>query len=213
MARTKGLVSQSIYDVSQRKPLDARMLVTKRVDLITPDIWIPTDMDRQMSYNGMITAVNGDGEYNGIYYLADRTLITEENYNAYLSALAAGEDVEAYFSMWNKLAELSQFADLAARVADLENAAESGKVDLTPIKNDVSTLMTSVANMEEVTVATSTDLPTVGKECIVYIIVDEDKRYLWSNSMVCYYEYIPEYKEIQVIHGGSSIDFNLQQGM
>jgi hypothetical protein len=103
MARVKGGLFTTSLDVSKRFPLDSRMLVTKREDLINPSIWITNTLTTEATYNGMIVSVNSDGEYNGVYYLIDRTAVTADNYAAYKTALAAGEDVESYFSMWKKL--------------------------------------------------------------------------------------------------------------
>jgi hypothetical protein len=72
-----------------------------------------------MCYNGMITAVNSDGDNNGIYYLVDRNAITEENYNAYTEAAAAGNDTTSYFTMWIKLGELSDIQILVKRIDDI----------------------------------------------------------------------------------------------
>lgn len=103
MARVKGGLFTSTLDVNKRFPLDSRMLVTKREDLINPTIWITNTLTTESTYNGMIVSVNSDGEYNGVYYLIDRTAITADNYAAYKTALTAGESVDTYFSMWKKL--------------------------------------------------------------------------------------------------------------
>lgn len=103
MARVKGGLFTTILDVNKRFPLDSRMLVTKREDLINPAIWITNTLTTESTYNGMIVAVNSDGEYNGVYYLTNRTAITADNYSAYKTAFANGENVETYFSMWKKL--------------------------------------------------------------------------------------------------------------
>jgi hypothetical protein len=104
MARVKGGLFEGVLDVNKRFPLDSRMLVTRREDLINPKIWVTNTLTTEATYNGMIVAVNSDGEYNGVYYLIDRKAITADNYSAYQAALEAGEDVEIYFSMWKKLA-------------------------------------------------------------------------------------------------------------
>lgn len=104
MARIKGGKLTVIYDSSKRQPLDARMLVTKKADLINPDIWVAAGTANNSLFNGLIVAVNNDGEATGVYYLTDRLLITAENYSNYQTALAAGEDTAQYFSMWKKLA-------------------------------------------------------------------------------------------------------------
>lgn len=105
MARVKGGYLGGTYDIPKKQPLDSRMLVTKRVDLINPSVWKTNGSTTGESghYNGMIVSVSSDGIYSGVYYLTDRTAITEENYDAYKASLTAGEDVERYFSMWTKL--------------------------------------------------------------------------------------------------------------
>ena len=103
MGRVKGGLFTTLLDVNKRFPLDSRMLVSKREDLINPTVWVTNTLTTEATYNGMIVAVNTDGEYNGVYYLIDRMAITADNYSAYKTALSAGEDVEKYFSMWKKL--------------------------------------------------------------------------------------------------------------
>ena len=105
MARVKGGYLGGTYDLPKKQPLDSRMLVTKRADLINPAIWRTNGSTTGESghYTGMIVSVSSDGLYSGVYYLTDRAAITDENYAAYKTALAAGEDVEIYFSMWTKL--------------------------------------------------------------------------------------------------------------
>lgn len=112
MARVKGGYLSGTYDTPKKQPLDSRMLVTKRVDLINPSVWKTNGSTTGETgyYNGMIVAVSSDGIYNGVYYLSDRTALTEENYAAYKDALAAGEDVEHYFSMWIKLGTLDDLS-------------------------------------------------------------------------------------------------------
>lgn len=112
MARVKGGLFTNLLDVNKRFPLDTRMLVTKRADLINPTIWITNTLKTEATYNGMIVAVNSDGEYNGVYRLTDRTAITQENYDRYLGAFEAGENIEDYFLMWEKLADANELKDL-----------------------------------------------------------------------------------------------------
>ena len=103
MARIKGGLFTTVLDVNKRFPLDSRMLVSKREELINPSIWVTNTLTTESTYNGMIVAVNSDDEYNGVYYLTNRTAITADNYSAYQTALSNGENVETYFSMWKKL--------------------------------------------------------------------------------------------------------------
>ena len=105
MGRVKGGLFTTLLDVNKRFPLDSRMLVTKRADLINPKVWTTNTLTTESTYNGMIVAVNSDGEYNGVYYLTNRAAITADNYAAYQAALAAGENVEVYFQMWTKLSD------------------------------------------------------------------------------------------------------------
>lgn len=112
MSRVKGGLFTATLDVSKRFPLDSRMLVTKREDLINPKTWITNTLSTEATYNGMIVSVNSDGEYNGVYYLRDRKAITADNYSAYQAALKASEDVNPYFSMWTKLGTLDDITKI-----------------------------------------------------------------------------------------------------
>ena len=105
MARVKGGYLGGTYDVPNKQPLDSRMLVTKRADLINPSVWKTNGSTSGEfgHYNGMIVSVNSDGNNNGVYYLTNRSAITSENYSAYTAAVMMGEDIETYFSMWKKL--------------------------------------------------------------------------------------------------------------
>lgn len=99
MARIKGGKTTVIYDTTKRQPLDSRMLVNKRADLINPTIWITNASATDAMFNGMIVAVNNDTTFNGIYYLLNRLLVTAENYANYQDAVASGENIEPFFSM------------------------------------------------------------------------------------------------------------------
>jgi hypothetical protein len=128
MARVKGGYLGGTYDIPKKQPLDSRMLVTKREDLINPSVWKTNGSTTGETghYNGMIVAVNSDGIYTGVYYLTDRTAITDENYATYKDSLAAGEDVESYFSMWTKLGtltELREYVEEQIKNINLSNIA------------------------------------------------------------------------------------------
>lgn len=109
MARVKGGLFTSTLDVSKRFPLDSRMLVSKKEDLINPSVWLTNTLATESTYDRMIVSVNGDGNNNGVYVLTNRKAITEENFNAYKAALNSGEDVSSYFSMWTKLLDGAEF--------------------------------------------------------------------------------------------------------
>lgn len=142
MARVKGGYLGGVYDIPKKQPLDSRMLVTKRVDLINPSVWKTNGSTTGEfgHYNGMIVAVNSDGVYNGIYYLTDRAAITDENYAAYKGALAAGENVEHYFSMWTKLGALGDIEtvekNLKELIANINSATNLVPVDGTLVIAD-----------------------------------------------------------------------------
>lgn len=140
MARVKGGLFTSTLDVSKRFPLDSRMLVTKREDLINPTIWITNTLTTEATYNGMIVSVNSDGVYNGVYYLKDRTAVTADNYTAYKTALAASEDVESYFSMWTKLGTLDDLAAIEKELNTIKEQIGSSSTTggLTPVDGTIS---------------------------------------------------------------------------
>ena len=147
MARVKGGYLGGIYDIPKKQPLDSRMLVTKKVDLINPSTWktggSPTGEFGH--YNGMIVAVNSDGIYNGVYYLTNRNAITEDNYAAYKVALAAGEDVSSYFAMWTKLGTLDELDDIQSKIGEVPEgktlvdliADAAGACNLVPVDGTI----------------------------------------------------------------------------
>lgn len=127
MARVKGGLFTGVLDVNKRFPLDSRMLVAKREDLINPKTWIVNTLSTESTYNIMIVSVNSDGEYNGVYYLCDRKAITADNYSAYKTALETGKDVNPYFSMWMKLGTLNDLATIEKKLKALIGNIPEGK--------------------------------------------------------------------------------------
>jgi hypothetical protein len=119
MARVKGGLFTGMLDVNKRFPLDSRMLVSKREDLINPAVWKTNTLNTEATYNAMIVSVNSDGEHNGVYYLLDRKAITAENYSAYKTALAANKDINPYFFMWMKVSTLADLAVIENRLQEL----------------------------------------------------------------------------------------------
>ncbi len=131
MARVKGGYLGGTYDIPKKQPLDSRMLVTKRADLINPSVWKTNGSTTGEfgHYNGMIVAVNSDGDNNGVYYLTNRTAITSENYSAYQSALNMGADIESYFSMWYKLCESTDLEDIKTELkAYMDKTTDYGEI-------------------------------------------------------------------------------------
>ena len=127
MARVKGGLFTGMLDVNKRFPLDSRMLVARREDLINPATWTTNTLTTEATYNSMIVSVNLDGENNGVYYLIDRKLITADNYSAYKTALQAGEDVDSYFSMWMKLGTLDDVAAVEKNLKEVIGNIPEGK--------------------------------------------------------------------------------------
>ena len=135
MARVKGGLFTGMLDVNKRFPLDSRMLVSKREDLINPKTWIVNTLTTEATYNSMIVSVNADGEYNGVYYLLDRKAITADNYAAYKTALSANKDTNPYFFMWMKLSTLADIAVIESRLQELRGYIDEqvGSIDLSHI--------------------------------------------------------------------------------
>lgn len=127
MARVKGGLFTSTLDVNKRFPLDSRMLVSKREDLINPTTWITNTLTTEATYNSMIVSVNSDGKHNGVYYLLDRQAITADNYSAYQTALDSGEDINPYFSMWMKLGTLDDVMTVENNLKELIGEMPEGK--------------------------------------------------------------------------------------
>lgn len=172
MARVKGGLFTTTLDVNKRFPLDSRMLVTKREDLINPTIWITNTLTTESTYNGMIVAVNSDGEYNGVYYLTNRTAITADNYSAYKTALANGENVDTYFSMWKKLGTLDDVITVENKIkeliADIKPSMNLVPVDGTIVISNteddnkaIGVAIASIANNALVAVEGGLFVPTV----------------------------------------------------
>lgn len=154
MSRFKGTVITATYATSKRFPLDSRQLVSLKTDLIDPASWqLSTTQTNNAVYNGMITAVAGDG----IYVLNDRTAITADNYAAYQAAVAAGTDVASYFSMWTKIASVETVENLVATVS---SAVEAVVADLAKLTERVVANETAIAELE----GTVTEMGTLVNE-------------------------------------------------
>lgn len=135
MARVKGGLFTGMLDVNKRFPLDSRMLVSKREDLINPQTWITNTLTTEATYNVMIVSVNSDGEHNGVYYLLDRKAITTDNYSAYKTALAENKDTNQYFFMWMKLSTIADVAVIESRLQELSDYVDEqvGSIDFSNI--------------------------------------------------------------------------------
>ena len=148
MARVKGGYLAGVYDVPNKQPLDSRMLVTKKADLINPSVWKTggSATSELGHYNGMIVSVNSDGVNNGVYYLNDRNAITADNFAAYKTALAAGEDINSYFSMWTKLGSLD---DIAAVSPTIALTPVDGTIVIQSAENGGKSIGVSIAQVDD----------------------------------------------------------------
>ena len=81
MSRNNGLFNlDGNLEVRIARPLDARFLTKKKVDLIDPDNWKSTD-ERAYTYKGMIVSVIDDtNSNNGIYRLKDDDYTVSSNW-------------------------------------------------------------------------------------------------------------------------------------
>lgn len=125
MARTKGTPISLIYEVSQRKPFDARQLVSTKSELTKESTWLPSGATLTNAYTGMITAVAADtiASNNGVYYLKDRTALTSED-------------------SWVKLAEIADLVDLQTAIDEIRETI-SGLGDNGLSEEDVNGLIES----------------------------------------------------------------------
>lgn len=131
MARVPGTFTiSSNYDVSVKKPFDARMLVPTYADLTLKSNWqivettsSGTTKTSFIAYNGMLVAVadKTDVANSGLYMLFD----TDGGKNP---------DVEDINS-WLKIGETSDISDFVARLSNIET--ELGNIDerLTALEN------------------------------------------------------------------------------
>ena len=198
MGRTKGALFTSSLDVNKRFPLDARMLVKYREDLINPDEWIVRTLTTDSTYNGMIVAVNSDGANNGVYVLIDRTLITQENYSNYKAAKDADENVEPYFAMWRRLANLDQLDELSARIKALEETGTGGGGGTGDVTKEE--LEDAIADAKEIRVNNIAELPNVGSKDTFYKCSADGYTYIWNGTN---YEKFALY-EVRMIDGGNA---------
>jgi hypothetical protein len=162
MARVKGGLFTGMLDVNKRFPLDSRMLVSKREDLINPTVWKTNTLNTEATYNVMIVSVNSDGEHNGVYYLIDRKAITEKNYSAYKAALAANKDTSPYFFMWMKLSTLADIAVIESRLQELR-----GYIDEQVESIDLSHIALRRDNDYNYKKIENTFIPENGEVCFV----------------------------------------------
>lgn len=187
MARTRvlGAVTRdSNYEVSVKKPLDARSLVKTYDDLLNVDNWVNAN-GGPIVYNGMIVAVwlnTTDPTKNGIYFLHDSTVTN-----------AKGTPDVTKETSWHKIGGIDDLPGLADQVTALQSELETIKSDV----DDLQYSATEVVNLKA-------DLPETGMPGKIYVVTEEAMTYVWYNN-----DYLPvgdggDNKEIKIIHGGSA---------
>lgn len=198
MARVKGGKLTATYDSTKRQPLDSRMLVTKRADLINPAVWVTSDSSTDALFNGLIVAVNTDGDYNGVYYLADRLQITDENYANYQAAVEAGTDLDVYFTMWIKLAKLDEVTALVERITAIETNGVGGGISQ-------ETLDQAIDDAKTIRVHSIYELPNVGAKDTFYLCESDGVTYTYNEGTGAFDKFAV--REIKEIDGGDAHSF------
>lgn len=190
MARTRvlGAINRDTnYEVSAKKPLDARSLVKTYNDLTNIDNWVNSS-GNPIVYNGMIVAVwlnTADPSKNGIYFLHDAAVTS-----------AKGTPDVTKETSWHKIGGIDALPDIADQVTALQGELET-------IKSDVDELQDSAT----VVVNAFDALPKPGIAGKIYVVTEDAMTYVWYNN-----DYLPvgdgggDAEEIQVIHGGRAAD-------
>jgi hypothetical protein len=93
MARNKGTFNFSNnFEVLNKAPLDARIVVGTKANLIDPSIWRDA-ANLVWLYKGIVVSVTSDTstDNNGLYFLTDETQYTDYNYWVKLGAATAAD--------------------------------------------------------------------------------------------------------------------------
>ena len=127
MARVIGAIeASSNYELTIRKPFDARAIVPKFEDLTTESNWLNSS-SKSIAYNGMLVAVvnTSDTTNNGVYYFFDPKFTT----------LKGGTVTSS--DNWHKLCDLSELNEIEGRVAALESNLGVTTDDITDAINSL----------------------------------------------------------------------------
>lgn len=182
MARTRVIGAtnrDSNYEVTARKPLDARSLVKTYDDLTNIDNWVNTS-GNSIVYNGMLVAVwlnNDDTSKNGIYLLHDPNVTSTKGDKSI-------PNVENEAN-WHKLVDANGLAATLTEIDERLTALEEQESDV-------------------LTFGYRSGFPAIGEVNKLYVAADEGKSYVWFNDA-----YLPvsgggDYEEPEVIYGGDS---------
>lgn len=168
------------YEIQVRKPFDARTLVTSYGDLLTKSNWIKEGTESQIvAYNGMIVAVadTSDTSKNGIYFLFDVECTT------YLKSPDVTNEAN-----WIKVGETTDISDFVARISNIEEELVDFDDRITELENKVVE-----------TYGYRSGFPTTGVEGRLYVAVDEQRTYVWTNA-----EFVPVGANPDIIYGGKA---------
>lgn len=121
-----GFNMSSNYEVSIKKPLDARSLVSDYEALLLKSNWV-SSANKPIAYNGMLVAVanTSDTSKNGLYFLFDPNCT---------SALKSPDVTVA--ANWIKIGETSEINDFVSRLNTIEQALSSFDSRLTTLEQD-----------------------------------------------------------------------------
>lgn len=93
MARNKGTFNFAAnFEVLNKAPLDARLVVDTKANLISPSIWQDPNSNVWL-YKGIVISVVSDPsiENNGLYFLTDETQYTDYNYWLKINQIASSD--------------------------------------------------------------------------------------------------------------------------
>ena len=190
MARVKGMIARSTnYEVTIKKPLDARSLVKTYEDLLSESNWL-NGSGNSIAYNGMLVAVanTSDISKNGLYFLFDINCTTG----------LKSPDVTSEAN-WLKIGETSDIGDLAERISQIDN--------------DLSSRIDALEEDTTHTYGYRKDFPEVGQQNHMYIANDEHRTYTYVGGrylpIADQFEYTdhddnPETPEVRIICGGNA---------
>lgn len=101
MSRNKGTFNFSAnFEVLSKAPLDARLVVSNKGDLISPSIWQDASSNVWL-YKGILVSVVSDPstENNGLYFLLDETQYT--NYNSWFKIQTPTTQIQKYVNSFD----------------------------------------------------------------------------------------------------------------
>jgi hypothetical protein len=160
--------------------LDARSLVKSYEDLLAEENWLSSS-GKSIAYNGMLVAVAStiDVSKNGLYFLFDINCTSN----------LKSPDVKVETN-WLKVGETSDIGEFAERITKIEEDLEEFKDRLSVVEEKQTEVF-----------AHRTTFPETGLEGKLYIAVDEQKSYVWIDTVgyLCVGEENPE-----VICGGTA---------